>query len=337
MGEQKAVVKIDKTRLKGLLEDQKELLKAAFPINIDVNRFVQLATTAILNTPGVLACTQISILKSVMEVAELGLTLDRRLGHAFIVPFNDSKTGTKIAQPIIGYKGYIFLALQSGKVDKIDARVVREGDEFEVRYGLDENLIHSPTGDFDNKIIGSYAVATLTSGRKQFVHVPRKLIDKIRKAAPSKNSPAWNNWFEAMCEKTAINQLADQLALKELSRAVSLNRESELGGWKNVTPVESNTAAKTTELKERLASAKEEPEEIVNGEIVDTETGEIKEQEEPTEEVENCTDCGLEFPVESTTTIPDPSDKRKKLTLCSGCLSSRMEGKVPEKGNNTLL
>jgi recombination protein RecT len=40
------------------------------------------------------------------------------------------------------------MGIQSGEVMKADARVVREGDEFEFEYGLDERLVHRPVGSW---------------------------------------------------------------------------------------------------------------------------------------------------------------------------------------------
>ena len=96
-----------------------------------------------------------------MLSAQLGLEPGGTLGHIYFIPYGNKCT------PIIGYKGYLELARRSGQVARLDARVVYEGEKFEVTAGLHPNIEHSVRGDVDrsdDKIVAAYAVAVLKDG-----------------------------------------------------------------------------------------------------------------------------------------------------------------------------
>ncbi|MFQ9380722.1 MAG: recombinase RecT [Escherichia coli] len=56
----------------------------------------------------------------------------------------NEKSGKKNVQLIIGYRGMIDLARRSGQIASLSARVVREGDEFNFEFGLDEKVNTPP-------------------------------------------------------------------------------------------------------------------------------------------------------------------------------------------------
>lgn len=62
-----------------------------------------------------------SLIASGMIAATLDLPIDKNLGFAWIVPYNDKKAGKCIAQFQMGYKGYIQLALRSGQYRGMNA------------------------------------------------------------------------------------------------------------------------------------------------------------------------------------------------------------------------
>ncbi|EKF2878464.1 recombinase RecT, partial [Escherichia coli] len=82
----------------------------------------------------------------IVQCSQLGLEPGSALGHAYLLPFGNKneKSGKKNVQLIIGYRGMIDLARRSGQIASLSARVVREGDEFNFEFGLDEKLIHRP-------------------------------------------------------------------------------------------------------------------------------------------------------------------------------------------------
>src|ERR1700689_137895 len=82
-------------------------LKNLLPKGYTPQRLAQIALTVFRNSPKLQQCTAMSILSSFVEAAQLGLELDKNLGHAYLVPFKQECT------MIAGYRGYISLAMRT--------------------------------------------------------------------------------------------------------------------------------------------------------------------------------------------------------------------------------
>lgn len=160
-------------------------------------------------TNGQLAqCSHQSVMLALCSAAHLGLEPSGITGQAYLVPFKD-KSGSLNATLVIGYQGWMDLvrrALPQG-VD-FYAEAVYEGDEFDVVMGTKREIIHKPGAKRDyQKLVAAYAVAVVGSERVSFAVMYRAEIDAVRASAPSKNSPAWGNWFGEMAKKTVIKRL----------------------------------------------------------------------------------------------------------------------------------
>ncbi len=77
--------------------------------------------------PELQECDYASVISGGLVAHSLDLPLSPSLGLAYLVPFNDKKKG-KVAQFILGYKGYIQLAIRSGMYADIDVKEVKEGE-----------------------------------------------------------------------------------------------------------------------------------------------------------------------------------------------------------------
>mgnify|MGYP001576009704 CR=1 FL=1 len=112
-----------------------EDMKIAVPKHVTPERLARIAYTTVRQTPALGECYPLSILMAVMEAAQLGLEPNAALGHAYLVPFDNKKTGRKEAQLMIGFKGKMELARRSKQVDWIVAEVVHKADKFEYKKG----------------------------------------------------------------------------------------------------------------------------------------------------------------------------------------------------------
>ncbi|MFX6023206.1 recombinase RecT, partial [Acinetobacter baumannii] len=86
---------------------------------------------------------------------------------------NGGERWVKSVQVIIGYKGLIDLARRSGQIVSIAAHEVCENDKFELVYGIDEKLNHTPAMGARGEVVGFYAVAKLTGGGYAFEFMSR--------------------------------------------------------------------------------------------------------------------------------------------------------------------
>jgi recombination protein RecT len=158
-------------------------------------------------------CDPATIVGAIVNCASLGLE-PNLLGHAYIVPFWNNKTGKMEAQFQVGYKGALDLIRRTGQVSTISAHEVYEGDKFEYSYGLDEKLEHIPCGEDDEaKITHFYAAYKLKDGGKGFIVMTRAQMDKHRdKFTKSKNKQGsvfgpWADHYVSMALKTVILKL----------------------------------------------------------------------------------------------------------------------------------
>ena len=113
--------------------------------------------------------------------------------------------------PVLAYKGLIKRATDTGSILACKPYPIYQGDSVEVRYGLDEDLIHKPSfGDQRGALIGAAVVFIMPEGSKRFHIMYRDEVEKIRnssaawKAAPG--TGPWADWEEAMFLKTVIKQ-----------------------------------------------------------------------------------------------------------------------------------
>lgn len=204
-------------------------------------RLVQLARTMIQGNSSLAKCSPISIMACVIECAQLGLELDKILGHAYLVPFAGECT------LIVGYRGFMHLAYQSGAVGSISAEVVRKSDKFHYSLGTKRVLSHIPNGipkgDDSEKWLGAYAAVNFLSGVSEFEYLERAKIEAARNRSRSwhawlkeKKSTPWVTDTEEMWRKTAIRRLSKRLPLSttdkraELLRAVLIDEYGERKG-----------------------------------------------------------------------------------------------------------
>lgn len=212
---QRAVIKSNPEKqkdLKNLFEANKSAIMAVLPKHVTADRLMKIALSTTSKDAKLLACAPKSLFRCVVEAASLGLEPGGALGEAYLVPFKGDAT------LVIGYRGLIKLARQSGEIKSIGARVVYADDpEFQVRYGIDEGITHTPLLGADERkdedIIAVYAIAKFVDGDPQFEVMTKGQIDKIRARSASANSGPWVTDYAEMAKKTVIRRLSKVLPL----------------------------------------------------------------------------------------------------------------------------
>ena len=91
-------------------------------------RYISSIVTAVANNPALQECSFASILSSSLLGESLNLSHSPQLGQYYLIPFDNRKTGEKTAQFVLGYKGYIQLALRSGYYKKLNVLPLKEGE-----------------------------------------------------------------------------------------------------------------------------------------------------------------------------------------------------------------
>lgn len=153
-------------------------------------------------------CTPESIRRSVINVANIGLTLNPAMKLAYLVP--RKLNGVVTCCLDISYIGLVKIATDSGSVLAVSAIPVRMNDTFKWRgpFELPEHVfdIFAPAEERGD-IRGVYTAARLASGVTQIDVMRREEIDYIRQLSQaSRDDAPWKAWFEEMCKKTGIKR-----------------------------------------------------------------------------------------------------------------------------------
>ncbi|MBQ4133042.1 MAG: recombinase RecT, partial [Desulfovibrionaceae bacterium] len=212
-----------------LLSLQFKAIKSALPKHMTPERMCRVALNTIRRTPALLDCAPETLVAAIVEASSLGLEIDMR-GQAYLVPFQNKKTGRREVQLIPGYKGLADLAFRSGRVSSIFAEVVCENDKFKFSLGLEPVLEHTPNLEDRGRLLAVYAVARMKDADPQFVVMGRADVERIKKASKASTSGPWSDWEEEMWKKTAIRRLCKLLPLSpEMQRAVAIDEYAEAG------------------------------------------------------------------------------------------------------------
>lgn len=177
--------------------------------------------------------TQKSVLESVLNIAQVGLTLNPALKLAYLVPRRVGSDVVCCLEP--SYQGLCKLATDTGSVKNIYAELVYQNDVFERILGTENKIVHKPKNTERGDVVGVYAVAHLYDGRTQTEYMDKIEVYEIRDYSESYKSfksgkvkdCIWErNEFE-MWRKTVIKRLCKYLpkteAWEQLSKAIEFD------------------------------------------------------------------------------------------------------------------
>lgn len=177
--------------------------------------FMMAIVQVVEGTPQLQQADPQSIINAAIASAVLNLPIEKNLGFAYIVPYNDRERGM-IAQFQMGYKGYIQLALRSGEYKFINAIEVKEGElkgyniltgelELEFIEDLDERMITKTIGyasyiEFNNGFRNTLFMteAQVKNHAKKYSQAYQYDLNKGYKYSN------WSKNFEAMALKTVL-------------------------------------------------------------------------------------------------------------------------------------
>lgn len=166
-------------------------------------------------------CDPMSVISSAMVAATLDLPIDKNLGYAWIVPYGNK------ANFQLGYKGYVQLALRTGKYRSINAIPIREGELVKWNPLTEELEV-----DFEQRksdaIIGYAGYFELVNGFRKTVYWSKEEIEAHRKRF-SKSDFGWKNDYDAMALKTVIRNMLSKWGILsiEMQEAYSRDIDSE--------------------------------------------------------------------------------------------------------------
>lgn len=230
---------------KGDLDKVAAHFQAAIPITarkyLQPDRLTRIALNALSRSDQLMKCTRQSILLAIMDCVQVGLEPGGPLGHAYLVPFRNSRNNTHEATPIIGYKGYVTLAMRSGMfLGPPYVHLVHEADTFELDLGAGDPPRHTfdyriPTSDRGG-VLGGYCVGKFNKGGSHVEWMSLEDINKIKKRSKSANASfsPWKTDEGQMQRKTIIRRAKNYWPITgdmvvELAGAFGVDERSETG------------------------------------------------------------------------------------------------------------
>lgn len=208
--------------MKDLVEAQVPAIERQLGGVVNSGAFVRAALSEISKSADLQAADPKTVLGSIMLAAQLKLEIGSGLGEFYLTPRKDS--GRQICLPIVGYQGYVKLALRSEFVVNVQAFIVRDGDDFTYGANAEKGMFFDWTPrDFEEKRdpIGVVAVARMTGGGTTWVYLTRAQIEARRPSYWSKTPWGDPKSEPEMWKKTAVRALAKYLPKStDLGRAI---------------------------------------------------------------------------------------------------------------------
>lgn len=218
----------------------RDQLALALPKHLTADRVLRQCMTLVQQTPGLLDCTKLSIVRGIMVASELGLELSGPLGQAYLIPRKNTNAGTVEACFQIGYKGLVNLSFRSGCIRDITASVVYKNDVFKVHKGSEHRIEHEPALDNPGPPIAYYALAHLAGGGSDFEVMTKAQAEAHRQryaARKGNNAPWWTN-FDQMSMKTCIIIVSKRMPMSiEFQRALELEDPEDPERLENKPPI----------------------------------------------------------------------------------------------------
>jgi len=186
--------------------------------------------------------------QAILNVAQIGLTLNPVLKYAYLVPRFSSGQVECFLEP--SYQGIVKLITDTGSAKSVYAYPVFEGDVFDVVLGTKTDIIHRPA--FKSKTMTHvYAVATLSDGMQmiEVMHVDE--VNAIRDKSESyksfkdgkTKSCIWEDHYAEMSRKTVIKRLCKYLPKTEmwdkLAQAIDLDNSDYTATHDQIDYIES--------------------------------------------------------------------------------------------------
>lgn len=215
-------------------------------------RFTASIVSAVSVNQALQNCDRNTVISGALLGESLNLSPSPQLGQYYLVPFNNKKKGIQDAQFVLGYKGYVQLALRSGQYKSINVEIVKQG-EYKGRDPMTGDPCFHFLEDDDEwerlPVIGYMASFEYLNGfrkvlywskEKMMNHADRYSAAFSRKAYENliagnipqgemwKYSSFWYKDFDSMAKKTMLRQLISKWGIMSVDMQVAYESDSRV-------------------------------------------------------------------------------------------------------------
>ena len=247
-----------KNKIQGLCNNLMTNANMQRALGKNLETFVASISELATNDPNIMKCEPAELAKVCLTAATLHLPINKSLGQAWIVAYNNTVKGpdgralrnpdgsvAKKVEPAfqIGYKGYIQLALRSGQCRCINADKVYEGE----LAGIDKlsGMVDLSGDRTSDKIVGYFAYISLINGFSASMYMsvhdmalhakrysPSCSRDDVSFLESLANKPedpnaikviGWKGDFNSMAVKTMLRKLLSKYAFMTTEMGVAFS------------------------------------------------------------------------------------------------------------------
>ena len=155
----------------------------------DGARFMTSILSAVSTNPALAECSHASIISGALLGESLKLSPSPQLGQYYLIPFKNTKENTTTATFVLGFKGYIQLAIRSGFYKTLNVLAIKDGELKSynpLTEELEIDLIQDDEEREQAKTIGYYAMFEYNNGFRKSIYWSKKKMlshaDKYSKA-----------------------------------------------------------------------------------------------------------------------------------------------------------
>jgi len=225
-------------------------------------QFVTSIISAVSTNPQLAECDNSTILSAALVGQALNLSPSPQLGQFYMVPFNDSKRGCKVAQFQIGYKGYIQLAIRSGYYRKLNVLAIKEGELIKydpLNEEIEVQLIEDEEEREKAETIGYYAMFEYMNGFRKTLYWSKSKMENhaMKYSAGYKAKKGYTFWekdFDGMAYKTMLRQLISKWGIMSIDLQTAMEKDQTLikddGNFEYIDSVDNGEIPTETEVVE---------------------------------------------------------------------------------------
>lgn len=214
--------------------------------------FTASITSAVAVNPALQECDAGTILAGALLGESLKLSPSPQLGQYYLVPFKNKRQQTVTAQFVLGYKGYIQLALRSGQYKDLDVMVIKQGEysgkdpetgKARFKFIEDDDVRDAlPTVGYMAffEYLNGFRKVLYWSKEKMMTHADtyspafsRKdyedlLAGKVPQSEMWKYSSFWYKNFDDMARKTMLRQLISRWGVMSVDMQTALEHDDTI-------------------------------------------------------------------------------------------------------------
>jgi recombination protein RecT len=231
-----------------------------------VMREISFALQSINKSQQLQKCSRESLQQAVINISNVGLTLNPAAKEAYLIPRYSSLTKSMEASLEPSYIGLVKLLTDTGSIKSMVCQIVYEGDKFKIDLANNHNPItHRPelSSTKRGKTIGVYALATLSDNTRQCEWMDLEEVEQIRERSETYKafkagkiqSCTWASDFGEMMRKTVIKRIYKYLPRSEkaavLDHDIDLDNEDYKISDSQISYIESLLEKSTLDLRQK--------------------------------------------------------------------------------------